>query len=310
MGLDFPNPLGLAAGLDKDARCSKAFAAMGFGFVELGTVTPRPQPGNPKKRLFRLVSRQAIINRMGFNSAGLDVFLHNLRRRPRDIVVGVNLGKNAATPLEQALDDYLEGLRAVYAHADYITINISSPNTRDLRTLQEGGQLDTLLAGLKHGQGRLASETGRRVPLALKVAPDLADAQIDYIAEAVLKHAIEAVIATNTTVSRPGLEEVALATESGGLSGTPLKQLSTAVIARLYRSLRGKVPIVGVGGIASAEDAWDKLVAGADLLQLYSSLIFQGPAVVARILRGLEDKVRQSGESTLTAAVQRAREYS
>jgi len=310
MGLDFANPLGLAAGLDKDARCARAFAAMGFGFVELGTVTPRPQPGNPKKRLFRLVPQQAIINRMGFNSSGLDVFLRNLRRRPRDIVIGINLGKNAATPLGQALDDYLAGMRAVYADADYITINISSPNTRDLRALQEGGHLDALLAGLKHTRGHLAAETGRMVPLALKIAPDLADEQIDYIAEAVLKHGIEAVIATNTTVSRPGLEGVALADESGGLSGAPLKDISTAVIARLYRNLQGKVPIIGVGGITGAEDAWEKLVAGADLLQLYSALVFHGPQVIAQVLNGLEQRVKQSGETSLAAAVNRARSRS
>jgi dihydroorotate dehydrogenase len=307
MGLRFPNPVGLAAGLDKDACCAGAFHALGFGFVELGTVTPRPQPGNPRPRLFRLPGREAIINRMGFNSHGLDAFLDQLRRRPRRGLVGINLGKNKDTPAERALDDYLTGLRAVYLYADYVTVNISSPNTPGLRDLQEEAALAALLAGLKTEQDRLAGRHGRRVPLALKIAPDLDDNAIDAIARLLLAHRMDAVIATNTTVTRPGLGDEPRARETGGLSGAPLRALSTQVIRRLYTTLQGKIPIIGVGGIFTAEHAWEKLVAGAELVQIYAALIYRGPCVVREIVAGLADKVRASGAGSLVEAVQGAR---
>jgi len=307
MGLRFPNPVGLAAGLDKEACCAGAFHDFGFGFVELGTVTPHPQPGNPRPRLFRLIEHLAILNRMGFNSGGLDAFLANLQRSPRRGLIGVNLGKNKNTPAEQAIDDYLIGMRAVHAYADYITINISSPNTPGLRDLQEAGALDALLAGLRAEQDRLASTHGRRVPLALKVAPDLDDDSLDAIARLLLAHQFDAVIATNTTIHRPGLDSEPLAREIGGLSGLPLGPYSTQVIRRLYATLQGKVPIIGVGGIFSAEDAWEKLVAGAELVQIYSALIYRGPEIVRHIVTGLADKVHATGAASLREAVQHAR---
>lgn len=307
MGLRFPNPLGLAAGLDKNARAVGPLAAMGFGFLELGTVTPRPQAGNPRPRLFRLPARQAIINRMGFNSAGLDRFLANLARGPRPGIVGINLGKNKDTPAEQAVDDYVHGLRAVYAHADYVTVNVSSPNTPGLRALQDETALGALLAALKTEQAILASRLGRHVPIALKIAPDLADEAIDAIARLLLSHRLDAVIATNTTVTRPGLESELLARETGGLSGAPLRALSTHVIRRLYATLRGHLPIIGAGGVFSADDAWEKLVAGADLIQIYSALIYRGPGLVHSIVSGLADRMRNHQAATLAAAVAQAR---
>jgi len=307
LGLDFPNPVGLAAGLDKGACCADAFHAFGFGFVELGTVTPRPQPGNPRPRLFRLPDHEAIINRMGFNSTGLDAFLAHLAARPRRGLIGINLGRNKDTPTERALDDYLAGLRAVYAHADYVTINVSSPNTPGLRGLQEQPALAALLAGLKAEQARLAAVHDRQVPLALKIAPDLDDEAIDAIAGLLLEHRLEAVIATNTTVSRPGLGHGPLAGEAGGLSGAPLRALSTRVIRRLYATLHGQIPIIGVGGVFTAEHAWEKLVAGAELVQIYTALIYRGPGVVREIIEGLGDRVRASGTGDLAAALRQAR---
>lgn len=307
MGLRLANPLGLAAGLDKNARAVAPLAAMGFGFLELGTVTPRPQSGNPRPRLFRLVRRQAIINRMGFNSAGLDTFLANLARSPRPGILGINLGKNKDTPAEQAVDDYLLGLRAVYAHADYVTLNVSSPNTPGLRALQDEATLTALLAALKMEQAMLAERHGRYVPIALKIAPDLADEAIDAIARLLLSHRLDAVIATNTTITRPGLETEPLACETGGLSGAPLRALSTHVIRRLYATLGGRIPIIGAGGVFSADDAWEKLVAGAELIQIYSALIYRGPGVVHTIVAGLADKMRERQAATLAAAVAQAR---
>jgi dihydroorotate dehydrogenase len=307
MGLRFPNPVGLAAGLDKEACCASAFHDIGFGFVELGTVTPRPQPGNPRPRLFRLTTHTAIINRMGFNSGGLDTFLVNLRRTQRHGLIGINLGKNKDTPADRAVDDYLTGMRAVYPYADYITINISSPNTPGLRDLQEADALDVLLAGLRDEQERLALSHGHRVPLALKIAPDLDEASIDAVAGLLLTHQFDAVIATNTTTQRPGLDSEPLARETGGLSGLPLKPLSTRVIRQLYATLRGRIPIIGVGGIFTADDAWEKLVAGADLIQIYSALIYRGPEVVHHIVSGLADKVHAVGVATLDEAIQRTR---
>ncbi len=309
MGLDFPNPVGLAAGLDKNARVLHPLMDMGFGWLELGTVTPKPQPGNPKKRMFRLPRQAAIINRMGFNSDGLAVFLANLARHPpRPGIIGINIGKNRDTPAERALDDYLPALRAVYPEADYVAINISSPNTPGLRTLQDEAPLAALLDALKREQGVLAGRHGRYVPLALKIAPDLQDADIDSIARLVLAYQFDAVIATNTTLARPGLETEPQAQEAGGLSGRPLGPLSTRVIRRLYAILQGRVAIIGVGGIESAEDAWEKLLAGADLIQLYTAFIYQGPGLIPRILRGLERKMHESGASTLVEALARARQ--
>ena len=307
MGLRFPNPLGLAAGLDKQAHCLAPLFDFGFGFLELGTVTPQPQPGNPKPRLFRLTRHAAIINRMGFNSSGLATFLANLAAQPRRGLIGINLGKNKVTPDAQAIDDYLAGLRAVYTQADYVTLNISSPNTPGLRALQDEAPLAALLAALKHEQGLLAQAHGRHVPIAVKIAPDLDDAGIDAIARLLLAHRMDAVIATNTTIARPGLEQEPRARETGGLSGRPLRTLSTRVIRRLYAALQGRIPIIGVGGIGSADDAWEKLVAGADLIQLYTAFIYQGPGVVGEIVRGLAEKVHAHGATSLADALRRAR---
>jgi len=307
MGLRFPNPLGLAAGLDKEARCFAPLRDFGFGFLELGTVTPQPQPGNPKPRLFRLRRHAAIINRMGFNSSGLETFLGNLAAQPRRGLIGINLGKNKLTPEAQAIDDYLTGLRAVYAHADYVTLNISSPNTPGLRALQDEAPLAALLAALKNEQNLLARTHGRHVPIAVKIAPDLDDNGIDAIARLLVAHKMDAVIATNTTITRPGLEQEPQARETGGLSGRPLRALSTQVIRRLHSTLQGRIPIIGVGGIGSADDAWEKLVAGADLIQLYTAFIYQGPGVVKEIVRGLAERIHAQGASNLADALQRVR---
>jgi dihydroorotate dehydrogenase len=306
MGLRFPNPLGLAAGLDKNAEYLQPLADFGFGWLELGTVTPRPQSGNPKPRLFRLPEQEAIINRMGFNNVGVEAFVANLRAQPKPCLLGINIGKNRDTPIERATEDYLRALRAVYVYADYVTVNVSSPNTPGLRALQEGEALEPLLSALKHEQTTLTERHGRRVPLALKIAPDLDDEQIGVIAELVEQHGFEAVIATNTTLTRPGLP-AALAAESGGLSGRPLKDLSTAVIRKLYARLQGRVPIIGVGGVSSAQDAWEKLAAGADLVQIYSALIFQGPGVVDKIVSGLAERVRAGGSPGLREALAQTR---
>ncbi len=280
MGLRFPNPVGLAAGLDKNAAAGPALAALGFGFVELGTVTPEPQPGNPRPRMFRLPADRAIINRMGFNSRGVDVFLHNLRRlRPR-CITGINIGKNAATAMEHALDDYRIALRAVYDDADYVTVNISSPNTRDLRTLQEAGGLGRLLAGIRRCRFELQDQTGRHVPIAVKIAPDLDAEGIEVIARASVHYGLDAVIATNTTVSRPGSLAPRHAGEKGGLSGAPLTAMSTQVVATLVRALDGALPVIAAGGIMSGADAAAKMDAGATLVQLYTGLIYRGPELV------------------------------
>ncbi len=307
MGIPLTCPVGLAAGLDKNAELAPLFADLGFGFVELGTVTPRPQPGNPPPRLFRLPAHAALINRLGFNNAGLAQFLDHLYRLPKRGPIGINIGRNKDTSNEQALDDYRTALRAVYAHADYVTINVSSPNTPGLRALQEGGQLEALLQALKHEQTVLAQREGHAVPLALKIAPDLDADQIGEIARVVLAHGIEAVIATNTTVARSGLEQEPLANEAGGLSGRPLKARSTEVIRELYRHLQGRAAIIGVGGIENADDAWEKLVAGADAVQVYTAFIYQGPSLVRHIVRGLQGKVRATGVATLAEAVAAAR---
>lgn len=307
MGLTFPNPVGLAAGLDKNGEHVRLLSDFGFGFLELGTVTPRPQPGNLKPRLFRLPRQAALINRMGFNNVGIERFILNLTREDRSCLVGVNIGKNRDTPMEQAADDYLAALRAAYPHADYIAVNISSPNTTGLRELQNEENLNDLLRRLKAEQAAFAETTRRYVPIALKIAPDLDDTQLAAIARLVLEHKFDAVIATNTTITRPDLGSDPLARQSGGLSGRPLKSLSTEIIRKLYGHLQGNVPIIGVGGIENAQDAWDKLVAGAELVQLYTALIYEGPCVVQAIARGLAERVQAVGKKTLAEAVELAR---
>jgi len=287
MGLEFPNPVGLAAGLDKDGEYIDGLAALGFGFLEVGAVTPRPQAGNPAPRVFRLPEAEALINRLGFNSRGADTFVRNIRRSRHRGVVGVNIGRNADTPNERALEDYLECLNKVYPHAGFVTANVSSPNTKNLRDLQRAEELDGFLAALASERDRLALQHGRRVPLAMKISPDLDDAGIEAVADRVAARGIDAVIATNTTVSRQGVEHLATAREQGGLSGAPLKARSTAVVARLRRALPSSVAIIGVGGIASAADAREKLDAGADLVQLYTALVYRGPELVGEIVRGL-----------------------
>lgn len=280
MGLDFPNPVGLAAGLDKDGEHIDALAALGFGFIEIGTVTPRPQPGNPQPRLFRLPQANAIINRLGFNNHGVDKLVANVKRSNYRGILGINIGKNFDTPVDRAADDYLFCLREVYAHASYVVVNISSPNTPNLRQLQNAAELDHLLAALKAEQGKLADQHGRYTPLAVKIAPDLELPQIEAIAALLLRHRIDGVIATNTTLSRAGVEALPHAREAGGLSGAPLTQRATAVIRQLHVVLQGTLPIVGVGGIMCAADAKEKMDAGASLVQIYTGLIYRGPDLV------------------------------
>lgn len=307
MGLTFPNPVGLAAGLDKNAECVPAFLGLGFGSVELGTVTPVAQPGNSPKRLFRLPRQHALINRMGFPSVGVDRFLSNLRTVDKPGIIGINIGKNKNTPNESAADDYLAAFRAVYSIADYVTINVSSPNTPQLRALQTGEALGELLATLKHEQIMLGKTRRVYVPIALKIAPDLDSSELETIAELALEHKIDAVIATNTTIDRSGVEHELLAQETGGLSGLPLKEKTTEVIRTLYNVLKGRIPIIGVGGIENADDAWEKMVAGADLVQVYTGFIYQGPALVKRICRGLEKRIQVAGCKNLGEALEMAR---
>lgn len=281
MGLPFPNPVGLAAGLDKNGDCIDGLAALGFGFIEIGTITPLPQPGNPKPRLFRLPEACAIINRMGFNNDGVDALIANVQRANYRGILGINIGKNAATPIENAASDYLICLRKVYAHASYITVNISSPNTKNLRQLQDEAALDDLLAQLKAEQQKLADLHGKYVPIALKIAPDMEGEQITQISRLLMQHHIDGVIATNTTLSREGVENLPHGNETGGLSGAPVKDKSTYVIRQLAAELKGALPIIGVGGILNGADAAEKIVAGAALVQIYSGLIYKGPALVS-----------------------------
>jgi dihydroorotate dehydrogenase len=287
MGLDFPNPVGLAAGLDKNGDCIDGLAALGFGFLEIGTVTPRPQPGNPRPRLFRLPEAGAIVNRMGFNNSGVEHLIGRVRQTRYRGILGINIGKNLTTPVERALDDYRAGLKAVYPYAHYVTLNVSSPNTPGLRSLQFGAQLDELLGGLMQEREELTGKHGRRVPLVLKVAPDMEPEEIKALAGALVRHGVDAVIATNTTASRDGVEGLKHAEEAGGLSGKPLFSRSTGVVARLAEVLQGKVPIIACGGIFSAADAVAKLEAGASLVQIYTGLIYRGPALLAEIGRTL-----------------------
>jgi len=291
MGIDFPNPVGLAAGLDKNGDCIDAMAALGFGFLEIGTVTPRPQPGNPKPRMFRLVEHEAIINRLGFNNAGVENLVRNVERASFRGVLGINIGKNFDTPIERAADDYLACLDAVYAHATYITVNISSPNTKNLRDLQSPEKLDELLGAVMGRRDKLAARDGLRPkPLAVKVAPDLDDEQVESIASIAMKHRIDGLIATNTTLDREPVAGHPHAGEAGGLSGRPVFERSTAVLRKLAKALGGKVPLIGVGGILSGSDAKAKRDAGASLVQVYTGFIYRGPALIADARKALRGK--------------------
>lgn len=290
MGLEFPNRVGLAAGLDKNGAAIDGLARLGFGFIEIGTVTPRPQPGNPKPRIFRLPQAQAIINRMGFNNLGLDVLIENVKRSRwvrEGGLLGINIGKNADTPIERATDDYLIGLRGAHPYARYITVNISSPNTKNLRQLQGADELNQLLGALDAERARLDAAAGRTVPIALKIAPDLDEAQIEAIADAAVRHHIDALIATNTTLSRTGVEHLPHGGEAGGLSGAPVYEKSTVVLRALADRLQGKVALIGVGGITEGAHARNKIDAGAQLVQLYSGLIYRGPALVSDAARAI-----------------------
>lgn len=290
-GLRFPNRIGLAAGLDKNGRCIDALGGMGFGFVEVGTVTPKSQPGNPKPRLFRLPEARALINRLGFNNDGLDAFVANVQRSRRfragGGVLGLNIGKNASTPIERATDDYLQGLEGVYPHADYVTVNISSPNTKNLRELQSDAALDALIGALQQRRVALQAEHGRTVPMFVKIAPDLDDTQVRLIAATLVRHGVDGVIATNTTISRDAVRGMPHAEEVGGLSGPPVFEPSNHVIRALRQALGPGVPIIGVGGVSSGADARAKLEAGADLVQIYTGLIYRGPALVRECAEAL-----------------------
>lgn len=287
MGIRFPNAVGLAAGLDKNGAHIEGLSDLGFGFLEIGTITPRPQPGNPKPRIFRLPSAQGIINRMGFNNDGVDKLIENVDRANYKGVLGINIGKNADTPIENAADDYLTCLRKVYTRATYITVNISSPNTKNLRQLQQSDELDNLLAQLKAEQTVLADKYGKYVPIALKIAPDLDTPQVQDIAAKLLTHKFDGVIATNTTLSRTGVENLKFGSETGGLSGAPVRAKSTRVIRELAAALDGALPIIGVGGILGGDDAKEKIQAGASLVQLYSGLIYRGPELVSECVKTL-----------------------
>ncbi len=315
-GLRFPNRVGLAAGLDKNARCIDGFAAMGFGFVEAGTVTPLAQPGNPKPRMFRLPQARALINRLGFNNEGLDAFVANIKRsawyRQRQLgesaqtgpmLLGLNIGKNAATPIEHAIDDYLLGLAGVYRYADYVCVNISSPNTSKLRTLQDERALDGLLGALAERRDALAAQQAQgsdvrpggkhRVPMFVKIAPDLNPEQVKVIAAALLRHGMDGVVATNTTLSREAVQDQPHSDEAGGLSGAPLREPSNRVIAQLRSALGPRFPIIGVGGIMCAADALAKIRAGADLVQLYTGLIYHGPALVSEVASTMKNALKR-----------------
>ena len=294
-GLQFPNRVGMAAGLDKNARCIDALAAMGFGFVEVGTVTPKGQPGNPKPRMFRIPQVKGLINRLGFNNDGLDAFIANVKKstvraQGKPMLLGLNIGKNAATPIEEATNDYLICLEGVYPHADYVTVNISSPNTKNLRALQSDEALDALLSAIATKREELAAAQGRRVPIFVKIAPDLDEEQVKVIAATLQRHGMDGVIATNTTLNREAVQGMPHADEAGGLSGAPAFEASNRVIAQLRAALGAGYPIIGVGGIMSGEDAAAKIRAGADVVQIYSGLIYAGPGLVsdaAKAIRAL-----------------------
>lgn len=287
MGLTFHNAVGLAAGLDKNGAVIDGFSQLGFGFIEVGTVTPRPQPGNPRPRLFRVPEARGIINRFGFNNLGVDNLVENVKAAKYRGILGINIGKNFDTPNERAVDDYLICMQKVYAHASYITVNISSPNTKNLRDLQEKDALSALLATLKSEQNKLAEKHGKYVPIALKIAPDLISEQVVEIADLLMRHKIDGVIATNTTLARDAVKGMHNAEETGGLSGAPVRNQSTVVIQQLSKQLQGALPIIGVGGILSGADAVEKIAAGASLVQVYSGLIYQGPKLVRDICKTL-----------------------
>lgn len=288
MGLALPNPIGLAAGMDKNGECIDGLAALGFGFIEIGTVTPRPQAGNPKPRLFRSPEHQAIINRMGFNNDGIDQMIRNIARSQYRGVLGINIGKNATTLIENAADDYLICLEKAYAHASYITVNISSPNTQNLRSLQGGDELSKLLTALKNKQAALATQHSRYVPLAVKIAPDLDEAQIADIAHVVLQTEMDGIIATNTTIDKSALGASPLAQEAGGLSGAPVREPSNRVLKALAQELASKVPIIGAGGVLSGKDAAEKIQLGATAVQIYSGMVYRGPELVKECLTAVQ----------------------
>jgi len=298
MGLEFPNPIGLAAGLDKQAEHVAALGALGFGFLELGGVTPRPQPGNPRPRLFRIPAAAALINRFGLNSVGVRAFVANLQRSRRGGIIGVNIGKNKDTPNEQAADDYLECLGALYPHVDYVSLNVSSPNTPGLRDLQDADALAALLAKVRIRRDELRSRHGRQVALALKIAPDLDDDAIRAVAGIARREGMDGIIATNTTVSRAGVERSANGTQAGGLSGAPLRERSTRVIRILAGELQNEIPVIGVGGILSGADAAEKLDAGARLLQLYTGLVYRGPELVAECVSACLERSRTANTAS------------
>lgn len=288
MGIEFPNPVGLAAGLDKNGAYIDALAGLGFGFIEIGTITPKPQEGNPKPRLFRIPEAKAIINRMGFNNDGVDQLIENVKASKFKGILGINIGKNASTPVEDAVSDYLICLEKVYNYASYITVNISSPNTKDLRSLQSGHALTELLETLKNRQLELAEEHQHYVPLVLKVAPDLTSQDIDFIASQLIQFKIDGLIVTNTTLSREGVENLAFADEAGGLSGAPVFEKSTACLAAFAQLLKDKVPLIGVGGILEGDQALAKQKAGASLVQIYSGMIYTGPTLIKDCVKAMK----------------------
>jgi dihydroorotate dehydrogenase len=294
MGMHFPNPVGLAAGLDKNGEYIDALASMGFGYIEIGTVTPRPQAGNPKPRLFRIAKANALINRMGFNNAGVDVLIQNVKRSHYRGILGINIGKNADTPLENAIDDYVFCLQRVYPYASYIVVNISSPNTHHLRELQKGETFEQLLSVLKTEQTRLALQYAKYVPLVIKIAPDLSEEHIQMIAHALILYEIDGVISSNTTLSRTGVDNYRVSQEAGGLSGAPLKTKADQIQRCLVQALQGKIPVIGSGGIMHGEDAVTKVALGADLVQIYSGLIYQGPTLVHECVQSLSQHKRAS----------------
>lgn len=287
MGLTFANPVGLAAGLDKDARHLRGLAQLGFGFIEVGTLTPKPQPGNPTPRMFRLVEHEALINRLGFNNGGVDDAVKRLERRDVSVPVGVNIGKNAATPIDHAVDDYLIALRAVYATADYITVNISSPNTKNLRDLQAPDSVAALISTLSREGEKLAKKHGKRKPVAVKIAPDIDDTIFTDVVAAIIDAGADAIISSNTTISRDGVNQHPFAKETGGLSGAPLTARADAVLGKVVKAAAGRVPVIGVGGIMSVADARRKLDIGASLIQIYTGMLYRGPGFVGELVRGL-----------------------
>ena len=285
MGIEFPNPVGLAAGLDKNGDCIDGLADLGFGFIEVGTVTPRPQPGNPQPRLFRLPNAQALINRMGFNNLGVDYLVGAVKQSRYKGVLGINIGKNKDTPVEDAVQDYLSCQQKVHAYASYLVVNVSSPNTPGLRSLQHGDALNALLGTLREAQTRLDAEHRRRVPLVIKIAPDNSEEELQAMGEAFVQHGIDGVCVGNTTLSREGVQGLPKGDEQGGLSGAPLKPIANQALATMSQTLKGRIPIIGVGGINSAVDALEKQQLGADLVQIYSGLIYQGPGLIGDIAR-------------------------